>query len=100
MKKIILLFSLSLLLIGSQQLHAFPKKLDLNQEEQVRFTQLQARVLEIKKMDKSHLNSEQRRDMRKELYQIKSEMKGFTSGGVYLSVGAIIIIILVLILIL
>lgn len=100
MKKIIILLSFSLILLWNQRLSASPKKEDLSEQEQVRLVQLQSRVLEIKAMDKSHLSSVQRRALRKELYQIKSEMKGFTSGGVYLSVAAIIIIILVLILIL
>lgn len=88
------------MLTGNFSLYAAPEKINLSEQEQVRLTQLQTRVLEIKAMDKSHLSSVQRRELRKELYQIRSEMKGFTSGGVYLSAAAIIIIILVLILIL
>ncbi|MFM6976728.1 MAG: hypothetical protein ACKOW2_07770 [Sphingobacteriaceae bacterium] len=69
------------------------------EQQQAQFQQYKARIMEIKAMDKSHLTYAERRALRKELYRIKSEMKGFTSGGVYLSAAAIIIIILVLILI-
>ena len=48
-------------------------------------------------MDKSHLSSAERKELRKELLGMKKEAKAMTSGGVYLSVGAIIIIILIII---
>jgi hypothetical protein len=50
-------------------------------------------------MDKSQLTKEERKDLRQELRSDKQEARAM-SGGVYLSVGAIIIIILLLILIL
>jgi hypothetical protein len=50
-------------------------------------------------MDRSELSREDRKALRNELQEMKKEAK-VTSGGVYLSVGAIIIIILLLILIL
>jgi hypothetical protein len=60
---------------------------------------LMIRLNEIRDMDKSVLNSSDKKALRKEVRAIKSEMKA-NSQGVYLSVGAIIIIILLLILIL
>jgi hypothetical protein len=57
------------------------------------------RLNEIKVMDKSHLNSIQKKELRKEVKTIKAELRT-TNNGVYLSIGAIIIIILLLILIL
>ncbi len=68
--------------------------------EKNRIQQIESRILEIKSMDRSKLSSQERKALRKEIQQMRKEMKGFTSGGVYLSVAAIIIIILVLILIL
>ena len=68
-----------------------------------------SRVEAIKAMDKSELTSTEKKELRKELRAIKSNLQASgkaepaaTSGGggVYLSVGAIIIIILLLILIL
>jgi predicted transcriptional regulator with HTH domain len=57
------------------------------------------RLNEIKIMDKSNLNSIQKKELRKEIKTIKAELRT-TNNGVYLSIGAIIIIILLLILIL
>lgn len=64
-----------------------------------RLEQIKARVEEIKRMDKSNLTREERRELRHELKDMHKEAKA-VGGGVYLSVGAILIIILVLILIL
>lgn len=75
------------------------KEVPLTEQQQMRLRVIEQRVLEIKDMDKSTLSSQERKDLRKELVQMKKEAKA-TSGGVYLSVGAIIIIILILILIL
>ena len=60
-----------------------------------RAQQLMNRLIEIRNMDKSHLTSSEKRVLRKEVRQIKKDSK-----GVYLSVGAIIIIVLALILLL
>jgi len=51
---------------------------------------------EIKAMDVSALNSSEKQVLRKEVRSIKSQLSEM-SGGVYLSVGAILIILLVLI---
>jgi len=70
---------------------------------------LVARVEAIKAMDFSTLSSAEKKELRKELRAIKSDLKESKkndvvatsgNGGVYLSVGAIIIIILLLILLL
>ncbi|KGO87878.1 hypothetical protein [Flavobacterium suncheonense] len=57
------------------------------------------RLEEIKNMDRSTLTPAEKRELRKEVKTIKTELKA-AKGGVYLSVGAIIIIILLLILLL
>jgi hypothetical protein len=57
------------------------------------------RLDEIKAMDKSELSSTEKKELRKEVRTIKSELKS-SGNGLYLSVGAIIIIILLLILLL
>src|ERR1700753_772601 len=64
-----------------------------------RLEQMKARLDEIKHMDESSLTREERKELRTEVKDMRKEAKAM-SGGVYLSVGAIIIIILVLILIL
>lgn len=60
---------------------------------------LMKRLEEIKELNKLELTRVERKNLRKEVRQIKREMKD-SSRGVYLSIGAIIIIILLLILIL
>jgi len=57
------------------------------------------RLDEIKAMDKSSLNSSEKKELRKEVREIKKELRS-SGNGVYFSVGAIIIIILLLILLL
>lgn len=76
-----------------------PAKQPLTTEQQIRLEEITRRVEEIKSMDRSSLTREDRKELRNELVQMKKEAKAI-SGGVYLSVGAIIIIILLLILLL
>lgn len=57
------------------------------------------RLNEIQLMDIKSMNAAQKRELRKEVRAIKSDLKK-AGDGVYLSVGAIIIIILLLILLL
>ncbi len=60
---------------------------------------LLARLDEINEMDKTDLTPSERRELRKEVRQIDKALT-LNSGGVYLSVGAVIVIILLLILLL
>ncbi len=64
--------------------------------------QLLDRLKEIRVMDKSNLTAAEKKELRKELKEIKREYRRERDrkNGIYLSVGAIIIIILLLILIL
>jgi hypothetical protein len=57
------------------------------------------RLEEIKAMDKSSMTRVEKKELRKEVKEIKANLKS-SNSGVYLSVGAIIIIILLLILLL
>jgi len=57
------------------------------------------RLDQIRSMDKSQIDANQKKALRQETKSIKKELKQI-SGGVYLSTGAIIIIIIILILIL
>lgn len=74
-------------------------KTELSAEDQAKLDKITSRVEEIRAMDKSKLSREERKELRKELKEMKNQARAM-SGGVYLSVGAIIIIILLLILIL
>jgi hypothetical protein len=81
---------------------AFNKTNNITKEEEPseRAKALLVRLFEIKNMDKTTLTSSDKKALRKELRSMKKEMKA--SGGldskVYISVGAIIIIILLIIL--
>jgi len=57
------------------------------------------RLEEIKALDKSSMTRVEKKELRKEVREIKANLKS-SNNGVYLSVGAIIIIILLLILLL
>jgi uncharacterized protein (DUF885 family) len=69
-------------------------------EREARVASLIKRVEEIKAMDRSKLSREERKELRKELRSLNKEAKVFGRGGIYLSVGAILVIILILVLIL
>lgn len=62
-----------------------------------RTQEMTRRLEEINAMDKSQLSASERKALRKEVREIK---KARNSGGIYLSAGAIIIILLILILVL
>jgi predicted Mrr-cat superfamily restriction endonuclease len=69
---------------------------------------MEVRLNEIKAMDNSMLSSSEKKELRKETRSIKSEMKSDKKsayiegghGGLYVSVGAVLLIILLLVLIL
>jgi hypothetical protein len=59
--------------------------------------QIETRLVEIKNMDKTNLSSAEKKDLKKEVKELRKQAR---QNGIYLSVGAIIIIILLLILVL
>ena len=60
---------------------------------------LTARLDEIKAMDMSTMTSIEKKQLRKEVRAIKSDLRQI-GGGVYISVGALILIILLLVILL
>ncbi|MDQ6845404.1 MAG: hypothetical protein M3Z92_13810 [Bacteroidota bacterium] len=58
------------------------------------------RLAEIRNMDKSNLTSLEKKELRKELRELKKESKSKKKSGIYLSIGAIIVIGVLLILLL
>jgi CHASE3 domain sensor protein len=76
------------------------KPSELTEQQAVQIEQIKRRVEEIKAMDKSDLTREERKALRSEVKDMKKQANAIANGGVYLSVGAIIIILLVLILLL
>ncbi len=75
------------------------KKSEISIDDAARAKVLNDRLLEIKKMDKSNLSAAERKELRTEVKTIKEELQQL-SGGIYLSIGAIIVILLLLILLL
>ncbi len=67
--------------------------------ESTEATALINRLYEIKAMDVSSMKGAEKKQLRKEVKSIKSQLKTL-NGGVYLSAGAIIIILLIVILLL
>lgn len=72
-------------------------KIELTEAQQERLVEMEARVEEIKAMDLMSMSKDERKDIREELKEMKAEARA-TGSGVYISVGAIIIILLILIL--
>lgn len=58
------------------------------------------RLEEIKAMDIESMSRKEKRSLRKEVKSIEREIKQINDGGVYISIGGIIIILLLLILLL
>jgi ABC-type transport system involved in cytochrome bd biosynthesis fused ATPase/permease subunit len=77
----------------------FKEKTEISAEAKAMVTRLE----EIKAMDFSKMNSKEKKELRAEVKMIKSDLKAQdlnSSGGIYLSVGAAILIVLLLILLL
>ena len=68
-------------------------------EREARITQMKQRVQEIKAMDKSQLSREDKKALRKELRDMNKESRAMGGGTIYISLGAAIIIVLLIILI-
>ena len=73
------------------------EKPELTEEQQVRLGEIEERVAEIKALDFGELSADELKEVKVELKELKKEAKK-NGGGIYLSVGAIIVILLVLIL--
>lgn len=99
MKKITYFFLATLLLIGSVNVaKADDGKAQkaLTTEQQLRLEQITKRVEEIQQMEKSNLSGEQKKELRQELKQMKKETRAIANGGIYLSVTALLVIIIIL----
>lgn len=68
--------------------------------KEVRAQQMLHRLEEIRDMDKSTLSKEEKKALRKEVKDMRKEARRDGIRGVYISIGALIIIVLLLILIL
>lgn len=71
-----------------------------NDQKRARIEEIKTRVEEIKAMDKSVLNKQEKKELKTELKSLKHEAGAMGAGGIYLSLGAILLIILILIVLL
>jgi len=109
-RKIYLLVSILMLSLAAFNAKAGslePKTLDketianmTEEQKQARIQEIKGRVEEIRAMDKSKMNKTERKELRAELKGMRKEAQALGAGGIYLSLGAVIVIIVVLILIL
>lgn len=73
------------------------RKVGMEAGEAARANELLYRLDEIKAMDKSKLTAPEKKQLRKEVRSTKKELNEL-GGGLYISVGAIIVILLLLVL--
>ena len=100
MKKIVLNVTLvAFLVLSSSVVSASEKKpITVNtptSEVPAEVRSLMNRLEEIRDMDKTNLESSEKKELRREVREIKRELRG---KGIYLSTGAIIIIVLLILL--
>ena len=93
-----LVFGTSALAAGTEPMTKEQLNSLTEEQAQERATQLTQRVNEIKDMKRNELSKEDRQEVKKELREIKKELD-FLNNKLTLSVGAVIIIVLLIILI-
>lgn len=102
MKKLIYTALIALFLVNSS-VNVFAAgskavKTEMTQEQiDARISQIKNRVDEIKNMDRSALSSAQKKALRTELKTIKNEANAASNSGIYLSLTALLVIIIILI---
>lgn len=99
MKKILTILAIFL---SVQFVSATPKndpKKELTEAQQIRANEMRERLDEIKAMDFRSMSKDEIKSIKAEMKEMKEEAKK-VNNGVYLSVGAIIVILLILILVL
>lgn len=79
--------------------HSTKKEVVLTEAQTLRLNQINARLVQIQNMDKSALSSQEKKVLRKEVRAMKAEARE-SSGGIYLSIGAVILIVVLLIVLL
>lgn len=102
MKKLLTILALFL---SVQMLNAAPTetkgknndKSELTEAQKIRVTEMENRLEEIKAMDFQSMSKAEKKDVREEMKEMKAEARA-TGSGVYLSIGALILIVLLLIL--
>lgn len=102
MKKLIYIAFSIFMLVGSvnvAQAADGKEPKELTEQQQVKLNQITQRVEEIKKMDKANLSQSEKQDLKAELTTMKKEAKAISNGGIYLSLTALLVIIILLLII-
>jgi hypothetical protein len=101
MKKLMYITLSFFLLTGSINVAQASEKgtKELTEAQQMKIEQIKSRVDEIRSLDRSQLNREEKKALRNELTTMKKEANAIGNGGIYLSITAILVIILILIII-
>ncbi|MCH7415790.1 hypothetical protein MM213_19975 [Belliella sp. R4-6] len=107
MKKVINTLFMAVMLMGITATASFAGKeiatknvaKEVTAEELKRFEEIDARVKEIKEMDFKELSRVERKEIRKELKELNKEAKE-SGNGLYISTGALIVILILLIILL
>lgn len=102
MKKLIVLLTLivsSVSIISANDIHKLSKQeiqsmSDIERQERVDI--LEERVIEIESMDFDLMTRAERKESRKELNNIQKELKAHARGGIYISAGGVIVIVLLI----
>jgi hypothetical protein len=106
MKKLMMSFAtaaLLLIMIPSQANDAVrpasKKSIETEKTQSAEVTALVNRVDEIKAMDKSSMTSSEKKELRKEMRDVKNQANAQSGGVVYISGGVLLLIIIIIILI-
>ncbi len=101
MKKLIYIAFSMIMVISTANFATAKERSDapLTTEQQVKLQQLTQRVEQIRSMDKTELNRQEKRALRSELRTMKNDANAIGNGGIYLSITALLVIILILIII-
>ncbi len=90
------LFLVAMMALASPAFAVTTKPVALTEETpEQKVERIQKRIEEIKAMDRSKMSRAERKALKKEVRQMREEAKAL-SGGVYISVGALLIIILLI----
>ncbi|MCH7407942.1 hypothetical protein MM239_00925 [Belliella sp. DSM 111904] len=72
---------------------------EISAEDKIRLEEIESRVNEIKAMDFTELTKEERKEVRSELRELKKEAQN-RGNGLYISTGALIVVLILLIILL
>ncbi|HTN18873.1 MAG TPA: hypothetical protein VL125_00285 [Pelobium sp.] len=98
MKKLMYIAFSFMMLLSTVNIASANDKSDkaLTAEQQVKLEQLTNRVEQIRSMDKSTMSRAEKKALRAELKDMKKQANAISNGGIYLSVTALLVIIILL----